>query len=232
MLRAQYNAAERKVIVRVDDIERKYDLIPEFHCSECGTPYINEDRCSNHNYDLMDKTLPIGPYYPIRKWKNMKNDLSVDIVNFKSHMVFGLFLGLLMSIAINKIYPELKEFDALVPIPRTTVELKEDVLTKQKYDPQLLLAEIASEKTGIKVVKAIKKIEPYYQHRKSQEERRQIVTHAEEYFEVADGLVSRGDNIILIDDVRTTGSTGSACAKVIRKAKVGKIYLLVLGITV
>lgn len=232
MLRAQYKAIERKVIVRGEGIERQYQLIPEKHCNKCGKPYATQDNCYNHRYDLMDKTLPIGSYYPTRMWRYMKDDLSKDIVEFKSDMDFGPRLGLLMITAIKKIYPELKKFDAIVPIPRTKEELKEDHNTKKKYDPQLLLAHIVSKYTGINVVQALKKVKPYHQYGKSLEERRQIIANAEEYFELADDCVGRGDDIILIDDVRTTGSTGSACAKVLRKAKVGKIYLFVLGITV
>lgn len=50
-------------------------------------------------------------------------------------------------------------------------------------------------------------------------------------FSVVDKWLIKGKNVLIIDDVFTTGSTMSACAKVLKKAGANKVYCLTLAKT-
>ena len=79
------------------------------------------------------------------------------------------------------------------------------------------------------MIDGLTKIRPVSQHGKKMDQRREVLNEAEQYFKVKRGTLHRGESVILIDDVRTSGYTASACAKILKAAGVGKVYLLVLG---
>jgi ComF family protein len=57
----------------------------------------------------------------------------------------------------------------------------------------------------------------------SMAQRRRAVAGA---FALAPGRTVRGQNVILVDDVLTTGSTASACARVLKRAGAGRVELI------
>ena len=48
-------------------------------------------------------------------------------------------------------------------------------------------------------------------------------------FEIANGEIVKGKNIVLVDDILTTGATASECAKVLKSAGAGKVSVLTLA---
>ncbi|MEG2159296.1 MAG: hypothetical protein RRY18_05385, partial [Clostridia bacterium] len=48
-------------------------------------------------------------------------------------------------------------------------------------------------------------------------------------FKVADKTAVCGKNILLIDDVKTSGATGSECARALKKGGANKVYLLTVA---
>ena len=229
MVSGTYDGSKNEIIINLGSTRIEYPLLPKLHCERCGFPGETEKNCRWHSEDVMDKTLALGIYYPLKNPKYNSSNLSKDIYVFKRNMSVGTRLGILLAEGINNVYPDLKTFNALVPIPRVDSELKTDASTNENYNPQDILASEASRITGIPSIRALIKLKPYTQHGKNRAGRKLVLDEAEQYFKVAMRELHRGDNIILVDDVRTSGYTASACAKVLKAANMGKVYLLVLG---
>lgn len=99
---------------------------------------------------------------------------------------------------------------------------------KRGYNQAALLAELVAKQAD----------KPYYSHvllrvrstesqtRKTAEERRKNLKNA---FEIAHKELISNKCVLLIDDVLTTGSTGEACAKELKKAGAKAVYLLTIA---
>ncbi len=72
----------------------------------------------------------------------------------------------------------------------------------------------------------LRKRETTAQYGLSAEERRENVQGA---FSLAEGICVTGRDILLVDDIMTTGATLSACAEVLRRGGAARVYGLVLA---
>ncbi len=72
----------------------------------------------------------------------------------------------------------------------------------------------------------LRKRETTAQYGLSAEERRENVQGV---FSLAEGICARGRDVLLVDDIMTTGATLSACAKVLRRGGAARVYGLVLA---
>jgi len=112
-------------------------------------------------------------------------------------------------------------FDYLVPVP-----LSKEKQKKRGYNQAGLLARYAGKELGIPVLEAIEKIKDTRAMRSSRGlERRFILDQAFRVVETNKAKVE-GANIILVDDVITTGSTANECSKVLKLAGAKSIVVL------
>ena len=91
------------------------------------------------------------------------------------------------------------------------------------YNQSLVLAQKICEKTNLPLIKdGVAKIKETQQQEKlSFFERRQNLLGA---FEVMDKTLFEGKNVLIIDDVKTTGTTLNRLAKALKKCKAKKVY--------
>lgn len=115
--------------------------------------------------------------------------------------------------------------DLLIPVP-----LHRSRLIKRRYNQSALLAKYLSKITQIPTDYAslIRQENTIPQAQLSQKQRKQNLKHA---FSVKNPQKIKGKSVVLIDDVSTTGSTLSECARALKKAGVKDIYALTLGYT-
>lgn len=118
--------------------------------------------------------------------------------------------------------------DFICPVP-----LHKFRLIKRKYNQAALLAKNLSKLSNKKVILDLlvrtKNIRPQASLNKKSRQKNILGVFAvnKKYLEQI-----KGKNILLVDDVITTGATAEACAKVLNKAKVEKVYLLTMAKTV
>ena len=113
----------------------------------------------------------------------------------------------------------------VMPIPLHPGRLRE-----RGFNQSLLLAKFAVKALDAEldflVLRRVKYTRP--QTGLKIDERRKNVRRA---FGVVDGKAVKGRNVILVDDVATTGNTLNECARVLKRAGAGKVFGLVLART-
>jgi len=116
--------------------------------------------------------------------------------------------------------------DTTLAIP---VPLSKKRLLERGFNQAEILALILEKNCGLKTDKQslARKIHTPV-HRAAMDRRARELT-VENAFEVVRPKLIRGEKILLIDDVFTSGATTSFCAKVLKKKGAGKVYVLTLA---
>ena len=110
-------------------------------------------------------------------------------------------------------------FDLIAPVPLHKWRLKERGVNQSR-----LLADALSERTGIPVAEPLERT-VYRTPQSSLKDRRKRGANVQGVFRCRETV--RDQRILLIDDVRTTGSTAAECARVLTEAGAAKVSLCV-----
>lgn len=186
-------------------------------CSKCGGSVIGDgDICIEcKKYDrIFDKGYCVAEYSGKFKEK---------ILKFKNHN--GKFLYQAFSQMMLDKYKELNiDVDVIVPIPIHDNRRKE-----RGFNQCELLSERIAEYSG-KVDKniIIRTKDTPHQAGLNRENR---INNLENAFQLVEGAKVKGKDILLIDDIFTTGTTLDECAKYLKGKGAGKIYFLCLART-
>ncbi len=185
-------------------------------CEHCGEPLSNFATRSQHHCEDMLTAVKF-----IRSYCVYKPPLSIAIHKFKYQRDIGM--AEILSQYLLKLYNSI-DYDADIIIP---VPLNQDRLRDRGYNQAKLLAKPIS--FGIEkpmISKAlVRKRNTRPQVGLTREERLLNVIdafHAESHY-------VKGKNVLLIDDVTTTGSTLQACAQELKKVGANAIVGLTLA---
>jgi ComF family protein len=182
----------------------EYDLGPETLCGACAHTLPAFDRArAVLCYDEMSRGLVLGLKH---------GDRTHEAPAF----------GMLMARAGAEL---LRDADAIVPVP-----LHWRRLFARRYNQSALLAQAVNKTSGVPVmVDALvrRRATPSLGHM-SPSARRRALRGAFAVKPVRRAAV-RGQRIVLIDDVLTTGATGEACARVLKRAGAETVDLLVFA---
>lgn len=134
---------------------------------------------------------------------------------FKGKTEYAKPFARLIYDEIKRSYPD-TEFDYITYVPMYKKDEK-----KRGYNQCELIANELSELTGIECIKALnKKKHTKPQHKLPAKERK---TNLKGAFEAVNIYKVENSTILLLDDIVTTGSTLSECAKTLQKAKPAQI---------
>jgi ComF family protein len=152
---------------------------------------------------------------------------------------FGLYEGALKEAlhhlkyyGIKRLARPLSEMMLSMPLPHADtiipVPLWKKRLRKREFNHAALLAMHIANSTGISLVtKSLVKIrDTAPQVGLSAKDRRINIRNA---FGIIDGQLIQGKNIVLVDDVFTTGATVRECSRLLKKEGAGNIYVLLLA---
>ena len=106
--------------------------------------------------------------------------------------------------------------DLIVPVPLHSTRHRE-----RGYNQSEALAEIVSKKSGIPMIRALKRRIPT--QTQTQFDRQQRMRNLRNAFVVRENSGVHGKSLLLLDDILTTGSTLAECALVLRNAGAGSI---------
>ncbi len=186
-----------------------YRLLNEPYCGKCSLPGVLTARCTWHQGDTLARTYAMGPYLHVGS-KGAKSDLlSFHILGLKKFRGYSVPLGLGMSICLENIYPELSKTDIVCPVPKHPDEFKTDEKRGERYNQSSELARILADQLGMRLEDAVTKVRPYSQTNSEWKSRVNIPAG----IYVRNSKVEvQNRSLLVIDDVRTSGGTLSACA--------------------
>ena len=191
-------------------------------CPHCGGPFSSPvalDHSPMHTCGAC-RTKPLAF---TQAWSVFpyQSPLKEAIIGFKYHGKRSLTKPFLQ--AMIPALPTLPTIDVLMPIPLHAKRLRE-----REYNQSLLLAHGLSQHLRIPLLVSclLRVRETAPQTSLSRADR---LTNLHRAFAVKEASKIKGQCILLIDDVYTTGTTLHECAKVLRKAGSGSVYGLTLA---
>jgi len=182
-----------------------------------------------NGFKSVDNFLAAGLYYSSETWGSSYNLLTEWILNLKKDRQYAEPLGCLLAEAIKR------EWDSdlsqarevlLVPVPNHPKE-------KDGYNQALELANAVYARLkglyNVRLVEAVEKTEPVKAENVRTE--RDLETRAKKYMKYFRTRVQLPPNslVIIIDDVKTTGTTIEALARTLRSAGAERIYAAVVA---
>ena len=189
-------------------------IVQEYpRCAKCGRKTVTQGVCLTCKRELPSFDVGMSPFVyegmsaaMINRFKNRERHLSAFFSERMSKMLkeSGLFSQDLL----------------IVCVPMT-----KDKRLKRGYNQAEELARGISSLLGLTFDSEVleKRKETLEQKHLTKKERQENVKTA---FFVHKRVLVRGRDILLIDDIMTTGSTGSACARVLKNAGANKIIFL------
>jgi predicted amidophosphoribosyltransferase len=203
-----------------------YKLLKSPYCTKCALSGVSEDRCTWHWKDVVARTYAMGEYLPVEREDSRSDLLSQHIRGLKRFVGYSIPLGWAMSLCIDRLYPELLKTEMIVPIPKHPDEMKADQGSGLRYNQAEELGRIIGGDIGVNVFDAVLKASPHSQRHAGWHDRVEIpegvYTHNPE-------VKVRDKSILLIDDVRTSGGTASASARVLLESGAKTVNLYVAG---
>ena len=199
------------------------ELLAPAHCVICEKKlYNNEFICKDcferiefNEYPLIFHEEMIY-YYGITKYKGVMEEV-IKKFKFQNYKVLSEKLG---DMVIDFTKKHNIQFDIIGFIPMTKKELFE-----RGYNQTFLIAKDVSKKTGVPVLNNIFKVkETLRQSQLSRKEREENIKGA---FLIKDETL-KDKNVLIVDDVYTTGNTAREISKSFKKNRCKNIYFVAL----
>lgn len=183
-------------------------------CNKCGKP---KSLCDCKRFNAPDYDGIVAPFY---YEDNVKN--AVHRFKFGKREELSLGMSNEMLRAIKQHYGDIK-FDEITYVP-----ISEKRQAKRGYNQSRLLAEHISKRLNIPVSNALVKVRDITSQRNSTAFERRANVFAT--IDVAENSLVEGKTFLLVDDVKTTGSTISECAAVLKTYGAQAVYAVTLAI--
>lgn len=201
-----------------DCLKEPAPLTADYFCASCRTPFTTPypldeaGLCGlcRRGMNGFDTSASYGFYEGV---------LQKLIHLYKYHGIYTLAKPL--ADHLMTALPRQDRIDAIVPVPMHWLKQ-----WRRGFNQSELLAEQVSRRTGVPLLKAMRRRSAPPQAALSDHERRRNVARA---FEVAKAV--RGLHVLLVDDVLTTGATASACGAALKRAGAARVMVLTLART-
>ena len=206
-------------------------LFPKLNCVFCGKNIWNDRFVCNNckkKYKPSFNKVSHNEYFSEHTYLYKYDDIRNLLLDFKFKDKSYIYRGLVELINCKEIKKFLKEYDLVISVP-THISRKID----RGYNQSDLIAKQISKVFKIKYIKNVvyKKENTISQNKLSEEDRKTNVINVFSFNKKKKELIEN-KNILVIDDIFTTGSTVKECAKTLKEAcNINKIGVLTIAKT-
>lgn len=190
-------------------------------CNKCKVKLTNEFKFCIDDYSN-DNTKNFTEHYYFFKYENLIRKLLLDLKFHEKPYIYKTISLILKN--NEKCFKKLKKYDIIIIVPISKKRMKE-----RGYNQSELIASVISKIAKAKIVrKSLVKIKnniPQSSLNKIQREE-----NAKGVYKVLDCSKLKEKNILIIDDIYTTGSTVNECAKVLNQVGIDRNQISVLTI--
>ena len=208
---------------------RRLTVTEEVICAKCNFHLprtdFHRDAYDNEMARLFWGQIPIEKASAIFYYEAHAESANIIYhLKYKNHPEIGEVMGRLMAKELQSA-GFFDGIDGIVPVPLARKRLRQ-----RGYNQSEEIARGVSEVTGLPVCQQVvcRKVFQGSQTSKGRWERNENVEHV---FELVDPEAIRGQHLLIVDDVVTTGATILACAKQLLKAPDVRLSVLALGYT-
>ncbi|MHC1762755.1 MAG: ComF family protein [Verrucomicrobiia bacterium] len=190
-------------------------LIRPPFCKRCGLPFEGEITTEFECTNCRDLDFAFSKAQAAAAARGLVLEV---IHRYKYHRALW-FEPFLAGLLIGQALPALaaSQWDCIVPVPLHPVKKRE-----REFNQAERLARRLGAATGIPVeFSMLKRTTPT--RTQTQLSRGERIANVSKAFQIRRGRKLKGERIILVDDVFTTGATTNACAKVLRKNGSGEV---------
>lgn len=204
----------------------KLSLNDDTICSDCLNK-IERASAERINYEYTRKFKNhdiISDFFSLFVFEKDKElQHAIHALKYNSKFKVGIFLGKLLGTELEKSHPDW-HIDFIIPIPLHQLKKAERGFNQSFYIAKGI-NEILQKKVNDKIVRRIK----YTQSQTTMNigERKENISGA---FKIKKQTAVKGKNILLVDDVITTGATISECGMILIEAGANKIYAASIAI--
>ena len=157
----------------------------------------------------------------IFKYEGLIRKLIIDYKFHEKSYIYETFVNFILK--NEKIFKKLKTYDTIIPVPISKKRMKE-----RGYNQSLLLARKISYVLHIALeTRCLFKIKNVTEQSKLNKKERQ--QNIQSVYELKNGEILNNKQILLIDDIYTTGSTVNECSRILQQANPKKIDVFVLA---
>lgn len=205
----------------------KIDFISEPYCYRCGHPFPPDSSVKYNTKQICGNCArETKSLFKMQRSAFIYDENSKNLIlDFKFHdkTVSAEVLANMLFVAGKDIWAENPDF--LLPVP-----LHKKRLRTRRYNQSALLCKYLSRKTLLPVdyFSLIRPLNTVPQVMLTGKQRQNNLKNA---FSLQNPEKFKAKSVVLVDDVKTTGSTLKECAKVLKKAGVKHIYTLTLAQT-
>jgi ComF family protein len=215
------------IVDKVGQIHESFWQVLNFitppYCKKCGLPHLSlkQDDTSSQKQHLCASCLEHPPHFDTHRSVLIYDDASKMLVLKFKHQDHG-HLVKTFTPWLSRILSEFQDIDIIIPVP-----LHYKRLLYRRYNQAALIAKDLAVHDGIiyrgDILKRIRATAS--QGHKSPKERATNVKGAFKVKEKHRPLIE-GKNILLVDDVYTTGATLNACSLSLKKSGAAKVHCL------
>lgn len=190
----------------------------ETACAKCGRflrakPIDFQTFCHQCDEHFYDQAIAVGVY---------EFALSASVLNLKREPFAAKNLKQILVRRFEN--SPFQDATKIIPVPLSKKRFHE-----RGFNQAAILAEILARKTSIPhdtetLVRTVHT--PMHRATMDDKARESSVKNA---FEVKRPNFVKGENILLVDDVFTSGATASSCAKILKEKGAGKVYVLTVA---